>query len=115
MQTYSNPTRFNIAPTALHRQAPASVTRDLLMTVCPEDTICISAVQYGKTLLDRVTLRGYRSLGEILTAAGHLLGDVDGIVTVSIRNRDNGWTITRSLRVRRPSMTMPFAGMRALA
>lgn len=83
-----------------------AVTSDGMPDIRPADTIHISAVQFGKTILDGVTVTGCRCESDILAAAQSLLAHLEGIVKVSFRNRDSGWRVCRSIRVRRPSMSM---------
>lgn len=105
MNTFANPT----APLSASRPGrnifPTPST-DGNLPLSSTDTIYVSAVQYGKTLLDRVTLTGCATVAEILNAVRALLGHVEGLVNVSFRNRDNGWRSSRAIRVSRPSMSM---------
>ena len=106
MQTFNASTDFTTSAAVRGQFTSGTFSADSALPVAASDTIYVSAVQFGKTLLDRVTLTGYSSVNEIISAVSALLGQVQGIVTVNIRNRDNGWRASRPLRLRRPSMSM---------
>lgn len=76
------------------------------MSVCPTDRVFVSAVQYGRTIFERV-ITGVASVAEIMDSVRDALGRTAGLFTVSIRNASQGWIRRRTIRFSRCSMPLP--------
>lgn len=74
-------------------------------SIYPSDRVFVSAVQYGRTMFEKV-ITGVASVAEIMDSVRQVLGKASGLFTVSIRNASQGWVRRRTIRFSR--CTMPF-------
>lgn len=84
--------------------ADASRSTDMALSEC--DVVFVSAVQYGRTVLEK-SFSGFGSIAELLRTVRMCLGGLRGLVTINLRNRTCGQTAKRVMRIGRPSPLMP--------
>ena len=89
---------------SLPAEAVASVerfsSRDEL-TVNESDVVFVSAVQYGRTVLEK-RFSGFSSVAELLRVVRMCLEGLSGLVSITLRNRDCGQSAKRVVRLGRP-------------
>lgn len=74
-------------------------------TVNTGDEIFATAIQLGRTIYN-AAFTGIRSVNDLLRALARELAGFSGIITVSLRNRTQGTTSKRVLRVAGPRRFM---------
>lgn len=67
-----------------------------------EDIIFVNVVSLGKTVMS-TAISGKSSVEELMEALRHQLAGCDGLLTVNLRNRTQGTSTKRVLRLRKPS------------
>lgn len=83
-------------------------------SVTNSDVVFVNVMAFGRQLMT-VTLSGNSSVDELMEAVKSLLADLDGLLTVNLRNSSQGTTAKRVLRLRKPSSGLLRAQMKGYA
>lgn len=73
----------------------------------PADVVFVTARQMNRVLLEK-SFSGFGSLTELLASMEAYIGNVSGLVTLQLRNRDRGCSLRRAVRFR---PAMPLMGI----
>lgn len=75
-----------------------TVTNEKVFAMLPGDEIFATAVQFGQTVFN-AAFSGVASLGQLILKIQQALGAVSGLVTIMLRNRTQGTSTRRVIRM----------------
>ncbi|MDE5979520.1 MAG: hypothetical protein K2G84_05745 [Muribaculaceae bacterium] len=83
-------------------------------SVTNSDVIFVNVMAVGRQVMT-ATLSGIASIEELMEDVRNRLADMDGLLTVNLRNSSQGTSAKRVLRLRKPSSGLLRAQMKGYA